>query len=445
MGRLNVLDLFCGCGGLSLGFENAGYNVILGIDSWSDALTTYAKNHKNSKTLNADLATLSPKDVEQEIEGQSIDVIIGGPPCQGFSVAGKRIVEDERNSLYKSFVRMVSYFKPKAFVLENVPNILSMGNGVIKEAILKDFETLGYTVKTKVLLASDFGVPQNRKRAIFVGLLNGKAFKYPDPCPEGRVSTWEAISDLTEDSLSDGSSYPCAPKSPYQEKMRKNSNLYKEVVRFLDVKKPKFFICENVKGLLTLQNGSIIQKIVREFSEKGYKVTYRLLRAVEYGIPQRRERVIIVGIRNDIDAEFTFPQAVCTESEYVPLSSVIKELAIKEKKYYFSDRAVEGMRNAKNNMKRGLWQDLSKPCLTITSHLAKTSINSRDPVLLVEKEPELYRRFTPREAAGIQSFPEDFVLNKSESKSYKQIGNAVPPVLMWYVAKALQDCAQSAK
>ena len=101
------------------------------------------------------------------------------------------------------------------------------------------------------------------------------------------------------------------------------------------------------------------------------------------------------------------------------------------------------MKNAKNNMKRGLWQSLDAPCLTITSHLAKTSINSRDPLLLVDPATELYRRFTPREAARIQSFPDNFTLNKSEAKSYKQIGNAVPPVLMWYIAKALQDSISS--
>ena len=87
-------------------------------------------------------------------------MIIGGPPCQGFSVAGKRIIEDERNTLYKSFVNFVHVFSPKAFVMENVPNILSIGNGIVRDAILNDFNTLGYTVSYKILTASDFGVPQ---------------------------------------------------------------------------------------------------------------------------------------------------------------------------------------------------------------------------------------------------------------------------------------------
>ena len=113
------------------------------------------------------------------------------------------------------------------------------------------------------------------------------------------------------------------------------------------------------------------------------------------------------------------------------------ELAIKEKKYYFSERAVQGMKNAKNNMKRGLAQNLDEPCLTGTSHLAKVSLNSRDPVLLVDPKKELYRRFTPLEAARIQSFPDDFVFAGTETTAYKQIGNAIPPVLFWHITDAI--------
>ena len=236
--------------------------------------------------------------------------------------------------------------------------------------------------------------------------------------------------------------FPCQSFStvnPTKDTNDARANLYKQIVRFLETKKPKYFICENVKGLLTLQKGSIIKKIVDEFKAVGYKVKYQLVKAVEFGIPQKRERVIIVGIREDIAYNFIFPNPVCTEDNATPLGRVIDKLAIDEEKYYFSERAVQGMKNAKNNMKRGLWQDLNYPCLTITSHLAKTSINSRDPLLLVNPEKELYRRFTPREAARIQSFPENFILNKSEAQSYKQIGNAIPPVMMWYIAKSLQD------
>lgn len=234
--------------------------------------------------------------------------------------------------------------------------------------------------------------------------------------------------------------FPCQSFStvnPTKDTNDDRANLYKQIVRYLETKRPKYFICENVKGLLTLQKGAIIKKIVADFQQVGYNVDFRLLKAVEYGIPQRRERVFIIGIRKDCVFNYRFPLAICSEENAVPLKAVINNLEIPEQKYYFSERAVQGVKNAKNNMKRGLWQDLDAPCLTITSHLAKTSMNSRDPILLVKPETELYRRFTPREAARIQSFPDDFILNKSESKSYKQIGNAIPPVLMWFVAKEL--------
>jgi len=235
--RLNVIDLFCGCGGLSLGFEKAGFNVLLGIDVWQDAITTFNHNHKNSKGLCADLSALNPKDIESDLNGNPVDIIVG--------------------------------------------------------------------------------------------------------------------------------------------------------------------------------------------------------------VPQRRERVIIVGIRNDIHNKFKYPAPIVTEENYTPLSKVIDKLEIDEKKYYFSQKAVQGMKNAKNNMRRGLWQDLNYPCLTITSHLAKTSINSRDPVLLVNSEKEIYRRFTPREAARIQSFPDNFKFPVSEHFAYKQIGNAVPPVLMWHIMRSLQETIES--
>lgn len=264
-----------------------------------------------------------------------------------------------------------------------------------------------------------------------------KNFKHKAVCADVTEVDFSKIPDV--DVMIGG--FPCQSFStvnPTKDTNDARANLYKQIVRFLQAKQPKYFICENVKGLMTLQGGSIVNKIIGEFCQCGYRVEFRLLKAVEYGVPQRRERVIIIGIRNDLVFNYEYPRPICTEETATPLGAVIDKLDIEEKKYYFSKKAVEGMKNAKNNMKRGLWQDLSKPCLTITAHLAKTSINSRDPLLLVDPATELYRRFTPREAARIQSFPDNFLLNDSEPKSYKQIGNAVPPVFMWYIAKQLE-------
>lgn len=223
--KYTFIDLFAGCGGLSLGFEMAGFEGVLAIDNWKDALTTYAYNRKGARTLCGDLAALDPYKIKQEYNISDVDVIIGGPPCQGFSIAGKRIVDDERNSLYKAFVKMVACFKPKAFLLENVPNILSLGDGVIRDAIVRDFEDLGYTISYKVLLAADYGVPQNRRRAIFVGFLNGHVFEFPKPTVTTPITSKEAISDLPENSIKEGGQYTSAPQSEFQKMMRQGSSV----------------------------------------------------------------------------------------------------------------------------------------------------------------------------------------------------------------------------
>lgn len=222
-GSHTVIDLFSGCGGLSYGFIEAGYKVILGIDNWIDAILTFEHNHKDSKGLIADMSVESPEKIAERTGIDKADIIIGGPPCQGFSIAGKRIIDDERNKLYKAFVAFVAFYKPKSFLMENVPNIISIGNGIIKDTIISDFERLGYNVSYKVLLASDFGVPQNRKRAIFVGLRNGKKYNFPEPNFSKVYTTADAISDLPENTLKDGSKYTCKPKTEYQEIMRNNS------------------------------------------------------------------------------------------------------------------------------------------------------------------------------------------------------------------------------
>ena len=267
-------------------------------------------------------------------------------------------------------------------------------------------------------------------------------FEHPAICEDIKNVNIEQLESF--DLLLGG--FPCQSFStvnPNKDTNDDRANLYKVLVKILDTKQPKYFIAENVKGLMTLQKGEILKKVVKEFKAVGYEVKYKLLLASNFGIPQRRERLFIVGVRKDIKLDFQFPEdthsdgSLFNKKSWVPLSSVIANLETDDPKYYFSQRAVDGMKNAKNNMKRGLYQDLNKQCLTITSHLAKTSLNSRDPVLLVNPEKEIYRRFTPREAASIQSFPENFNYPVSETQAYRQIGNAIPPVLMWHVANAL--------
>ena len=235
--KINTIDLFAGCGGLSKGFLDAGYNVVLGVDNDDAALKTFAYNHCGAKPLNADLSNPETFDViENMANHENIDMIIAGPPCQGFSLTGPRNFDDSRNKLYLAVFESVKRFNPKAFVIENVTGMATLYKGQVKEEIIKRFSDLGYNVTCKVLCAADYGVPQIRKRLIFVGLRKEFGeFTFPEPLllPENYITCSDAISDLPslEDDLgSEVAEYVSKPLSEYQKKMRGNCNvLYNHV------------------------------------------------------------------------------------------------------------------------------------------------------------------------------------------------------------------------
>lgn len=342
MKKHTFIDLFSGCGGLSLGFEMAGFSSVLAIDNWKDALTTYACNRTDAQTLCADLTTLDPWEVKEEYGISNVDIIIGGPPCQGFSVAGKRIVEDDRNKLYKAFVGFVGCFHPNAFVMENVPNILSIGDGAIRDSIIKDFEELGYKVCVKVLTASDYGVPQNRKRAVFVGLTGKREFVFPAPFKTEKITSFNAISDLPADSVTDGSPYSTEPKSEYQYSARKGS-----------------------KGIYN------------------HEIT----------IHSERTKEIIA---------------------MVPDGGNYKNLPIE----------LQQMRKV---------------------HIAWTRLCSTKPSITIDTGHRHHFHYkwnripTVRESARIQSFPDNFIFRSSKTSQYKQVGNAVPPLMAKAIALQLLE------
>ena len=209
--------------------------------------------------------------------------------------------------------------------------------------------------------------------------------------------------------------------------------LFFEMVKILRERHPRFFIAENVKGLLSANKGKAFPMIIEEFENAGYKVVHKLLNAEECGVPQRRQRVVIVGFRDEDDYNrFNYPMPINNRKT---LGDVIDLSADCDDKWFFSQKAVDGMMAVREKMNKGRVQNLDEPCNTISSHLAKVSLNSTDPVRLVN---DRYRRITPRECARIQSFPDSFVLDSvSEARQYKAIGNAVPPVMMWYIAYSL--------
>jgi DNA (cytosine-5)-methyltransferase 1 len=230
--HLNAIDLFAGCGGLSRGFIDAGYDILLGVDNDAAALETFKRNHSGAVALNADLSQAETFEKIDEIIGKrKVDVIIAGPPCQGFSLTGPRNFDDKRNKLYLAVFETVKRYSPSAFVIENVPGMATLYNGEIKGEIIRRFKSIGYLVDGDVLCAADYGVPQMRKRLIFIGVqeeLGLPAFPAPTNTPENYVTCRQAISDLPPrvgDIGLEEDIYSSEPQTEYQRKMRRGSNI----------------------------------------------------------------------------------------------------------------------------------------------------------------------------------------------------------------------------
>ncbi len=200
------IDLFCGCGGLSKGLEQAGMECLLGIDSDRYAIETFKRNHPNSQSYLGKIEDLSIERIKELTNGSEIDLVAGGPPCQGFSTAGAGRIDDPRNFLFKEFTRIVEALSPRVILFENVTGLLAKKNESLLKEIFKEFKNLGYTVDAKVLSANEYGVPQRRRRTIIIGFKNGARPLFPIPThgidagvPEVTIS--DAFSQIKEDSV----------------------------------------------------------------------------------------------------------------------------------------------------------------------------------------------------------------------------------------------------
>ena len=231
-----IIDLFAGCGGLSTGFEMAGFEIPLAIEKDDWASETYQFNHPNTKVLTGDITQIL--DLDSLIPSNvKVDGIIGGPPCQGFSLSGKRDKKDPRNSLFMDFVRFVKHFKPSFFMMENVPGILSMETASgesVKDLIMAEYEKAGYNAAYKILNAAEFGVPQSRTRVIFIGIRKDLPFIPEKLHPQGflkegeQISINDAIMDLPQIESGKGSeeqNYDCLPSTEYQKWARGNNKI----------------------------------------------------------------------------------------------------------------------------------------------------------------------------------------------------------------------------
>ena len=343
----SVIDLFAGVGGLSLGFEKQGFNVLLANEYDESIADAYSKNHKGTKMIVGDITSLDLKETFGSYAGK-VDVIIGGPPCQGFSQKGQRkTIHDERNFLFKYYVAVVELVKPRYFVMENVPNLLTAENGYFFKEIEELFNKMGYSLEHGVLNAADYGVPQNRRRAIIIGKLNGAAPKLPTPKDE-KVTIWDAISDLAYLESGEGTDeqeYKNSPESEYQKRLR---------------------------GAATVLHNHVATK----------------------HSPIALERLAMIP-----------PNA---GKEVLPEEHITKSIY------------------------SGTWTRMRKDeiSVTITTRFDTPSSGKFT-------HPYLDRAITVREAARIQSFPDDFQVTGNNGSQMKQVGNAVPPLLAAAIASVI--------
>nr|WP_257392693.1 DNA (cytosine-5-)-methyltransferase [Neisseria meningitidis] len=206
---LTYIDLFSGAGGLSLGFEQAGFQQLLSVEMESDYCQAYRTNFPHHQLLQKDLTTLTEQDLINCLNGQAVDLIIGGPPCQGFSMAGKigrTFTDDPRNHLFKEFVRIVKIVQPYFFVMENVARLYTHNSGKTRIEIIQAFQNIGYSVECKILSAADFGVPQIRSRVIFIGRRDKGKISFPEPLQISHQTVGSAIGHFPK--LAAGESNP---------------------------------------------------------------------------------------------------------------------------------------------------------------------------------------------------------------------------------------------
>ena len=334
---MEIIDLFSGIGGLSLGFEQAGFEVISAIDMWPDAIKTYNHNRKEKVGQVVTVEEFNESILPTLLKKHKVTGIIGGPPCQGFSTVGQRIIEDPRNKLYLEFYKAVKMAKPDFFLIENVKGLTTLNKGAFVQDILDRFgkKGLGYTISYKLVNAANYGVPQNRIRVIFVGI-RGKKFEFPEEFPY-ILTAKDGISDLNGKE----GEYCCKPENDFQKEMR----------------------------------GKMKKPLNHEFTNHSEQ-TVSIISKIPDG-----------GNIRDLPAEYW---------------SV--------RKY---NKAFERM-------------GTFKPSNTIdTGHRNYFHYSEN-------------RIPTARESARIQSFPDDFEILGTRGSQYKQIGNAVPPMLAKVIAEQLR-------
>lgn len=384
-----VIDLFAGCGGLTEGFANAGFDVIAAVENDKYAAATYRTNHPDTVLLEMDIRDGEViEELDAVIRGREVDVIIGGPPCQSFSIIGRakdpeNMEKDPRNKLVDRYAEIVDYVQPKFLMMENVPGILNAKFGKVYDRLRSKLRRMGYIVHSEKLNAAHYGVPQLRNRIIFIGNRIGI----------GEGEREEILSEILFPKATHW-----APYYWYSIEQSEPAPHEKRLKRYLTVR-------DAIADLPPVDAGSGINPC--PYAKPADLTPYQKL--MRKGAPRKIVYNHIARFNNKNDLK-----------RYAALKpgQIAKDLP--KKLQIYRDDIFE------DKFKRQSWE---RPSTTIVAHMHK------DGNMFIH--PEQVRSLTPREAARIQSFPDRYRFEGPTNNWYKQIGNAVPPLMAEAIATHL--------
>ena len=381
---LSTIDLFCGAGGITQGFHQAGYHCLYANDLMPEAIDTFRQNHPTTRAECKPIEEVNAATLRRSLGLQKgdLDVLVGGPPCQGFSInAPSRFLKDPRNSLFKHYARFVEEFAPKAFVFENVPGLLSMADGAVFEKILQVFSELGYQLSVKILFGPHYGIPQERWRLILLGSMFGEiAHPLPTHFAKGRAN------------------------------FRGGGSLTLQLT------------ATDAKQLTAAVNvGEAIRDLPRLNMGEG---------AEEVGYTTDPTSSYALRLRNPAGVTFNHVAAKLSKQNiermrHVPPGGSWRDIP--------HDLLPRGMQQARKSDHTKRYGRLS------FDGFSGTVLTKCDPHWGTVFLPDQDRTLSVREAARLQSFPDSYRFLGSRVSQYVQVGNAVPVLMATAIAKAVRE------
>ena len=378
---MKSVDFFSGAGGLTCGLKMAGFESIIGSDINQTYANTFSKNNPSAKVITNDIREISEHDILEltGLKPGELDLLAGGPPCQGFSInAPIRSLDDQRNHLFKEYLRMAEILQPKAILIENVPGIVSLGNGTVVEAIYKQFNKMGYKVAHRILFAGHYGVPQMRFRTVFIAIKGDGSIDFPEPTHNSSArANFGGAKEL------------CMPISPlFMDKLKKQTSVWDAISDLPELKLGESL--DHVSYPMAAQ--SEFQKIVRKNSKFIFNHSCAKLGKMNL------ERL-----------------------KHIPQGGSWRDIPF--------DLLPEGLKRARRSDHTKRYGRLHP------DELCSTILTKCDPHWGSFFHPKQDRALSVREAARIQSFPDYYVFTGSLTEQFEQVGNAVPPLM----AKAIGE------